>query len=228
LGEKEDNPNCKLCGKFGSLEHILSTCNVALTEGRYRWRHDKILNEIGLLLNSEKERLKGVKAKGPTFINFVTKGAAATREARQPTGVLPTSNDWDLKVDLGKQLRFPPEIVETSLRPDIILVSKNSKQVIMIELTVPWEDRILEANERKREKYQELVNQCTEAGWKARCEPVEVGARGFIGQSMWRCLRMLGIVGTTRKQALTSVTAMAERTSRWLWLKREQAWSKPS
>ena len=38
----------------------------------------------------------------------------------------------------------------TTLRPDIVLTSVASKQVILLELTVPWEDRMEEANERKR------------------------------------------------------------------------------
>ena len=97
----------------------------------------------------------------------------------------------------------------------------------MIELTVPWEDRMEEANEKKRRKYQELVDECKAAGWMIRCEPVEVGAQGFIGQSMWRCLRMLGIIGEARKKGLATIADTAERSSRWLWLKRDQTWSRP-
>lgn len=42
-------------------------------------------------------------------------------------------------------------------RPDMIIISEASKHLIMLELTVPWEERIEEANQRKGEKYQELV-----------------------------------------------------------------------
>ena len=31
-----DNPNCRLCEKRGTLDHILSSCKVALSQGRYR------------------------------------------------------------------------------------------------------------------------------------------------------------------------------------------------
>lgn len=39
----------------------------------------------------------------------------------------------------------------------MIITSEASKQLIMLELTVPWEERIKEANERKCAEDQELV-----------------------------------------------------------------------
>lgn len=45
-----------------------------------------------------------------------------------------------MSVNRGKQLRFPPQITETRLQPDILLVSMNSEEVMMLELTVAWED----------------------------------------------------------------------------------------
>ncbi|KAK0136881.1 hypothetical protein N1851_026903 [Merluccius polli] len=60
-------------------------------------------------------------------------------------------------LDLRKQLKFQEEISHTSLRPDIVLWSKGTKQVVLIELTVPWEERMEEAHERKLKKYQALI-----------------------------------------------------------------------
>ena len=37
---------CLLCGKEGTLAHILSGCSVALSQGRYKWRHDRVLREL--------------------------------------------------------------------------------------------------------------------------------------------------------------------------------------
>ena len=36
---------CKLCGEEGTLNHILAGCKVALHQGRYKWRHDKVLKK---------------------------------------------------------------------------------------------------------------------------------------------------------------------------------------
>jgi len=52
-------------------------------------------------------------------------------------------------------------------------------ELILLELTVPWEERVEEAQERKRAKYQELVEDCRKNGWRTRCMHVEVGSRGI-------------------------------------------------
>ena len=62
----------------------------------------------------------------------------------------------------------------------------NQKTVVLIELTVPYEERVDEAHERKRLKYQELVELCQDKEWKTWCFPVEVGCRGFPAQSVWQ------------------------------------------
>lgn len=67
------------------------------------------------------------------------------------------AQDWKLKVDRGKQLKFPENVATSMLRPDMLLISEASKQIILLELTVPWEDSVEEANERKVEKYTELI-----------------------------------------------------------------------
>ena len=91
-------------------------------------------------------------------------------------------------------------MVVTNQRPDIIIWSACAKIVILIELTVPWEERMEEAFERKRKRYQELVDDCSQRGWKVWNFPVEVGCRGLVGQSMWRALMTVGIVGSDRKK----------------------------
>lgn len=76
---------------------------------------------------------------------------------RVTSGLLHTASDWQLQADLAKQLRFPQYIITSSLCPDMVITTKVSKQVIILELTVPWEERMEEANEKKWAKYQELV-----------------------------------------------------------------------
>ena len=50
-----------------------------------------------------------------------------------------------------------PDSHRTTLRPDILLVSESTKNIIIMELTVPWEDCFEEAHERKRTKYEHLA-----------------------------------------------------------------------
>ena len=44
---EEEDGKFKLCDDApGTIKHILSGCRVALAQGRYRWRHDKVLKQI--------------------------------------------------------------------------------------------------------------------------------------------------------------------------------------
>ena len=122
--------------------------------------------------------------KGQTFVDFVKEGGKSSRTT-STNGVLSTANDWNLIADVHQRSKSPQDITSTALRPDTVLYSKATKQVIMVGLTVPWEERMEEAYERKRAKYQYLVGECQQRGWRPWCLPVEVGCRGFAGQSLW-------------------------------------------
>lgn len=83
------------------------------------------------------------------------------------------------------------------------------------------------AFERKRDKYTELVTECREAGWSTTIYPVEVGCRGFVGTSIQRLLRKVGVSGARLKRASRDLAEEAERASFWLWLRRkDRSWGK--
>ncbi|XP_075893028.1 uncharacterized protein LOC142895694, partial [Nelusetta ayraudi] len=221
---KSETPSCLFCSGRGSLEHLLSSCPKALADGRYRWRHDQVLKAvaetIASAISSCKQHCAPKKA-----IPFIKAGDRPRAGPPKTTGLLHTASDWHLLVDLGKQLRFPQHIAATSLRPDMIITSEASKHLIMLELTVPWEERIEEANERKRSKYQELVEECRGRGWRTFYEPIEVGCRGFAGRSLCKALSRLGVTGAAKKRAIQSASEAAEKATRWLWLKRADPWT---
>ena len=218
-----DTPACPLCQRKGTLEHVMSCCPKALGDGRYRWRHDQVLKSIA---ESICIGITSCRRSKPTkkTINFIRAGEKPRKTPRATSGLLNTAQDWQLSVDVGSQLKFPQHVVKTTLRPDIVLVSEATKNVVMLELTVPWEERMEEAFERKREKYDSLVSDCHRRGWKARCLPVEVGCRGFSGQSLYRAYTALGITGERRRRAIRNNTEAAEKASRWLWIKRADPW----
>nr|AAN12398.1 polyprotein [Tetraodon nigroviridis] len=227
LWGKVESPSCPLCQGRGTLEHILSSCPKALGEGRYRWRHDQVLKAIAESISSAMEYSKRLPLPG-RGVRFVRAGEQPPPQPRAQPGLLATARDWQLRVDLGKQLKFPENIVETNLRPDIVLHSQSSKQVILLELTVPWEERMEEAYERKAGKYAELVEDCRRAGWRSRCLPIEVGGRGFAGKSLCKAFSLLGITGMRRRKAICAASEAAERASRWLWIQRDKPWTSAS
>ena len=134
---KTETPNCPLCPEKGSLQHILSSCKTALVEGRYRWRHDKVLEATALIITEALQRNKFVPSK--RVIKFVKPGTIANEKPKVTQSILSSAIDWQIRVDLGKQLKFPAHIKTSRLRPDIIIYSDSTKQIILVELTVPWE-----------------------------------------------------------------------------------------
>ena len=88
---------------------------------------------------------------------------------------------------------FPPHIVVTDSRPDIVIYSDVKKVVIMIELTSPCEENFDERHEYKLNHYNGLLGDCRSAGWSAHLFAIEVGARGYTAQSLPACLRSLGL-----------------------------------
>jgi len=65
-------------------------------------------------------------------------------------GSLKDACNCEMQVDLGGKLVVPQEIASTNLRPEIVLWSRSRMRVYFIELTVPWEELVAEAYERKR------------------------------------------------------------------------------
>ena len=88
-----------------------------------------------------------------TGIAFRTEsGNKYNNVARLETGkreVIRVCEDWLIVWDEDKYpALFPPEMVTTSKRPDITIYSSSEKQGIIIELTVPVEENIAQANSR--------------------------------------------------------------------------------
>ena len=112
-----------------------------------------------------------MKATRETFnAGFVRKGE--TKKSQPPEhvtqSVLECANDWKLRVDFdAKKAEFPPTIVATSLRPDIVLFSQMSRVVVLIELTCPAEEGMINAQLRKETKYSALLDEINATGvWK--------------------------------------------------------------
>ena len=167
---KTETPNCPFCPEKGSQKHILSSRKTALAKGPYRWRHDKVLEETTLIITEALQRYTFVPSK--RVIIFVKMGTTANKKRKVAQSILSFSYDWQVRVVFGKKLKFPTHMTTPRLRPDVIIYSDSTKQIILVELTVPWEEHIEEAFERKFCKYQELLESCRNNGWCTYCFPV--------------------------------------------------------
>ena len=88
---------------------------------------------------------------GLKFVNFVKKGEPGSRAGFHGNGLLGTATGWKMRVDLKQRMMFPSEIAVTNKRPDIVIWSAKTKQTVLLELTVPWEERIEETYEVSRD-----------------------------------------------------------------------------
>ncbi|KAL6460670.1 hypothetical protein MHYP_G00306360 [Metynnis hypsauchen] len=225
------DPTCVLCAKPASLRHILTGCKTSLTQGRYTWRHNQVLKILASTLEGKRSSINSQPLsthKTSWETAFVREGATAARSNSKPSerSQLCPARDWKMLADVGKQLVFPSEIATTTLRPDLVLWSPSLRKVYMVELTVPWEDSMEEAYERKHLRYSELAAEARHQGWNTEVRPVEVGCRGFVGKSATKLLRDMGIRGQSLRTAIKAASEAAERSSQWLWLKRnDPSWA---
>ena len=208
---------CMLCGGHGTLSHLLSGCRVALSQGRYKWRHDKVLREISSSI--EKKLLENSSAAEPTkrIINFVKEGEKNHPNKNEVDCYFSSAKDWKMSVDLENSLQVPKEVTLTNLRPDITIISRKTKQFGIVELTVPNEDRIELSGELKRQKYEKIAQEGRMNGWRVRIWAVEVGCKGFPAASLAFFLKEIGYKGSQRKRTIEKISKAAEFASHSLW-----------
>ena len=188
-----------------------------MAQGRYKWRHDKVLKELASTVQSKINQNKDKPENKKTHIQFVKQGQKGQKSEEEYYNYLSAAKDWRLTVDLDKSLKIPREICLTNLRPDLIIVSKKSKQLGIVELTVPNEDRVEVSGELKRLKYEQIVQDGRNNGWRVRVWAVEVGCRGFPAMSMSTLMKDLGYKGGERKKAIERLSKVAEEASHSLW-----------
>ena len=227
----EREPACQLCGwKNVGLIHILCGCKVALDQGRVSFRHDNILNVIAKVLQLKVQSV--IRTVEPTSIQGVRfiKPGEKCKSKTNITGLLDMANDWIIQVDTRQhQVPFPPHILTTTERPDIVMYSNTLKIVIIFELTAPAEENLEYWRKKKRTKYMKLAenirNRCI---WKTVVFTVEVGARGFVSKSFNGVCRRLGISNKHTTKLIKDVSRMSMRCSHFIWICRNnKEWKNP-
>ena len=85
---KRTNALCPLCKNLASLSHVLNNCSVALTQGRFTWRHDSILKHIVKLLQASSEN--------PNVKVYADTGDRTSSGGTIPPNILPTAQHSDI------------------------------------------------------------------------------------------------------------------------------------
>ena len=117
--------SCFLCGKsICTSAHILGACKIALHQGRFSFRHDKVLCELVVILKNLLSLYKPNKSSLINFINFVREGKKPKAAPRKGfLGILHSCSDWNLEFDFDGMLVVPIILAVSALRPDILLFS---------------------------------------------------------------------------------------------------------
>jgi len=117
--------------------------------------------------------------------------------------------------------------VDTSLRPDIIIYSRSTKNVIWAELTVPLEENVLDAQLRKTKRYLNLANALRAKSWTVHPFTIEVGSLGWVAKSMSKFLRSIGFKSQQSRWIEKQVRKSASRSSFLIWCSRfNKKWEK--
>ena len=195
------DPTCSLCGSHTSTtKHILNACPVALSQGRYSWRHDSILKKILFFL---RQHLTGEEKLYGDLNGF--------RAMENPPSTV------------------PPDLLPTSDRPDIVFIREDNK-VIIIELTVPFNspDSINTAHNFKTSKYQILLSDLETRGYIADLVTIEVVALGhYFRRSCSSLHRVLPSLSKTIIRKLMDDTGKLAITAsqRIFMARREEYWN---
>ena len=137
--------SCFLCNKDTcATSYILGTCKVALSQGRFYFRHDNVLR---IVISNKRSSIKTIKSsvpssKQPLKIKFVKKETKVKTKNSSASRILHQASDWVLLKDLDGTFSFPAHIGFTELRPDITIFSNKLKRVTLIELTRQCEENM--------------------------------------------------------------------------------------
>ena len=234
---------CAGCHRLNpTLLHVLNGCPVFLKQGRYTWRHDSVLD---VMYTALKDKIKDINANDTSqvykpYIEFVSEShpkrnrpTSTSLSQRKPlcTGLLHEAGGWEVIVDAGtsKNYIFPPDIAISIQRPDICIISRSQRKILLMELTVPIEECVLSAATRKTIRYRTLANDIASNNWECHLFTIEVGSRGNDASSLGRCLTSLGFTRRERQQLQRSVSDTARKASYFIYLKRnDPTWTIPA
>ena len=82
----------------------------------------------------------------------------------------------------GRAWTIPPDILPTSDRPDLVILSRKNKSISIFELTVPYETNLSKSHQFKCHKYTHLVIDLMKCGYTCKFFAMELGCRGLVSE----------------------------------------------
>ena len=154
---------CPLCNSpYPTTAHILNSCQEALNQGRFTWRHDSVLNCLTSL----------VKPNIPSSCKFYVD--------------LP-----GLRANESPPATIPIDVSTTTARPDLVLVSGSNITMLELTIPTNSSESIQAARARKLNKlnYQHLISDLESGNFHVSFNTLEIGSLGHYEQEAVYCLR---------------------------------------
>ena len=160
IDKTAESQMCRLCNEKGeSVSHITSECKM-LAQKEYKRRHDNVARFIHWKLCGKYKLERSDK-----WYEHNAEGIIENDEVK----IL-----WDFMIQCDRPVEHR--------KPDIVVLEKEKKKCIIIDVAIPGDNRIRKKEKEKIEKYQELKNEITKM-WRMKTViviPVVIGALGAV------------------------------------------------
>ena len=150
-----ESPLCRMCvSRVETVAHVVNECS-KLAQTEYKGRHDNVARYIRWQLGGKCELER-----------------ANNWYEQKPEGVVESKNFkilWDFTIQCDWKIE--------ARRPDIIFVDKKEREIVIIHVAIPCDDRVKDKELEKLEKYQLLKDEIAKL-WRMRkviVVPVVIG-----------------------------------------------------
>ena len=189
IDKSTEDEMCRMCGKKGeTVWHLVSECE-KMAQKEYKRRHDNVCRIIHWELCG-KHNLERAKY----------------WYDHQPAGVIENDSHkilWDFMIQCD-------HVVEHR-KPDIVLVNKEEKTCLLIDIACPGDIRIKNKEDEKLGNYEKLKREVKKL-WnmdKVEIVPIIVGALGKVTKNLETYVQRLGIVVRTELLQKTTLLGTA-------------------
>ena len=188
IDKTSENPLCRTCSERGeTVQHMICKCRKP-AQREYKRRHDTVAKLVyGKLC--EKHNLD----RKENWYKHSPDGAVEDDHVKLI---------WDISIQCDN-------VIEAR-RPDLVLIDKKAKSLVITDIAIPGDCRIREKEIEKVQKYQNLKRELKKLQSLRKVEvvPVVVGALGFISKGFSGWMDTLGIklnVGMVQKPVLLGI-----------------------
>ena len=172
----KSSSKCILCeSPQPTTSHILNGCQTALTQGRFTWRHDSVLNKLVNMIQPLIPSSCQIYADIPSW-----------RASDSPPATLPNN------------------ISTSTLRPDLVLILNNNITILELTIPSNNKEALQAASDRKSNKlpYLHLISDLESCNYKVTYTTLEIGS---LGHWTKQAIKSLSLIPNVNKKTASSI-----------------------